>query len=298
MPRKKRVLITGGSGFIGRNLTEALSPRYDILAPKSAELDLLDAEAVEAFLRQNPVDAVVHGANMGGKRNAIVENLVEKNLRMFFNVARCSKHFGKMIQLGSGAEYDKQHTMPKMKEEYFGTHVPADGYGFYKYVCAKYIEKTDAPITSLRLFGCYGKYEDYEIRFISNAICKSIFHLPITIASQNVAFDYLHVDDLARLVEHFIGKDGRHRFYNATPDKSVDLLSIAKLVNEVSGHEMPIEVKNPGMGREYSGNNTRLREEIPGFEFTTLESGVRQLYEWYLERREKIDINKIRQDRY
>ena len=298
MAKKKQILITGGSGFVGRNLAEQLGKKFDIIAPGSAELDLFDAEKTARYLKQNPVDVVVHGANVGGNRKAAVDNLVEKNLRMFFNVARCSKHFGKMIQLGSGAEYDKAHYLPKMKEEYFDTHVPADDYGFYKYVCAKFIEKSDTPITSLRIFGCYGKYEDYEIKFISNAICKAVFGLPMTIANRNVRFDYLYVNDLARIVEHFIEKDGRHKFYNVTPDESVDLLSIAKLINRVSGKDLPIMVKNPGMGVEYSGDNALLKKEMPGFAFTPLESGVHQLYEWYAQNKGKINIKKISQDRY
>lgn len=297
MAGKKKVLITGGSGFIGRNLAEQLGSKFDITAPGSAELNLFDAEKTEAYLKQNKFDVVVHGANVGGTRKAKVDNLVEKNLRMFFNVARCSKHFGRLIQLGSGAEYDKAHYLPKMKEEYFDTHVPADGYGFYKYVCAKHIERTDN-MMAVRIFGCYGKYEDYEIKFISNNICKSVCGLPMTIANQNVFFDYLYVDDFARIVGHFIGKEGRRKFYNVTPDKSIDLLSIAKIINRVSGHESAIQVKNPGLGTEYSGDNARLKAEILGFEFTPMETGIRKLYDWYSANRSSIDLEKIKQDNY
>jgi GDP-L-fucose synthase len=52
------------------------------------------------------------------------------NLGCFFNLARCSHDYGKMIYYGSGAEYDKRYYLPKMTEDYFDAHVPVDDYGF------------------------------------------------------------------------------------------------------------------------------------------------------------------------
>jgi GDP-L-fucose synthase len=48
----KMILLTGGSGFIGRNIKESyLAGKYDITAPRSAELNLIDADSVDKFLR-------------------------------------------------------------------------------------------------------------------------------------------------------------------------------------------------------------------------------------------------------
>ncbi len=55
----------------------------------------------------------------------------------------------------------------------------------------------------LRLFGVFGPHEDYAIRFISNAICKALFGLPITLR-QNRTFSYLFIDDLGPIVERFL----------------------------------------------------------------------------------------------
>jgi GDP-L-fucose synthase len=211
---------------------------------------------------------------------------------MFKNVAECRSMFGKMIQVGSGAEYGKSAPLVRVREEEFGKRVPADEYGLCKYECSKYIEKTDG-ITCLRLFGCFGKYEDYQTRFISNAICRSLSGMPMTIANRNVVFSYLYIDDFAQVVSHFITHEGRHKFYNAVPDETVDLMSIAGMVNEVSGKSLPILLKNPGMGNEYSGSNLRLREEMPSFRFTSVKEGVGRLYSWYESSKAKINAEKL-----
>jgi UDP-glucose 4-epimerase len=282
------VLITGGSGFIGRNLVESLKGKYEILSPNRQELDLLDDQAIRRYFIDHHIDVVVHSATTPGHRNAKpVADLALRNQKMFFGLARNRDRYGKLIFLSSGAVYDMRHYLPNMKEEYFDTHVPVDEHGFSKYVCAKYIEEADK-IVELRLFGVFGKYEDYEIRFISNAICKVIMGLPITI-KQNRTFDYLYVEDLATVVDHFIMHDAQYKTYNVTSGEARDLRSLAEIVSLTSGEETEILIKEEGWGMEYSGDNSRLRESLPHLHLTPLSRSIPSLYAWYENNRHVIN---------
>lgn len=293
---KKKVFLTGGWGFVLSNFAEQSGEKYELFRPTKEQLDLTDASAVEKYVKEHDFDVVIHGANVGGTRNtAHLKDTVEENLKCFFNVARCNKHFGKMIQLGSGAEYDKSRPIVGVKESEFDQRVPHDNYGFYKYVCSKYLPSQEN-ITCLRLFGCYGKYEDYSIRFISNAICRSLYGLPIVVANQNVRFSYIFIEDFARVLQHFVDHDAKHRFYNAVPDEVCDLVSIGGTINKAAGRKGAVVVKKPGMGNEYSADNSLLKEEIPSFKFTPLEHGIGKLYRWYAQKKEKgeLDLSKIK----
>jgi UDP-glucose 4-epimerase len=282
------VLITGGSGFIGRNLVESLKGKYEILSPNRQELDLLDDQAIRRYFIDHHIDVVVHSATTPGHRNAKpVADLALRNQKMFFGLARNRDRYGKLIFLSSGAVYDMRHYLPNMKEEYFDTHVPVDEHGFSKYVCAKYIEEADK-IVELRLFGVFGKYEDYEIRFISNAICKVIMGLPITI-KQNRTFDYLYVEDLATVVDHFIMHEAQYKTYNVTSGEARDLRSLAEIVSQASGEKTEILIKEEGWGIEYSGDNSRLRESLPHLYFTPLNRSIPSLYAWYANNRHVIN---------
>ena len=190
------ILLTGGTGFIGKNIRESfLNEKYKIIAPSHNDLELLDDGRVRDFFRQYTIDIVIHAAAKPGHRNAKEPRKVfYENTRIFFNLVRNSDYFQKMLVIGSGAIYDMRHYQPKMKEEYFDTHVPIDEHGLCKYVCGKYIQQVDN-IIDLRIFGIFGKYEDYAIRFISNMICKAIFDLPLTM-KQNRKFDYIYIEDL------------------------------------------------------------------------------------------------------
>ncbi len=292
----KKILLTGGSGFIGRNIAESyLSAKYHIIAPTRTELDLSNDDGVRNFFQKNKFDLVIHSACKPGHRNATDTNGVfYTNNRMFFNLLKYRDCFDKIITIGSGAIYDMRHYQPKMPEEYFGKFIPADEHGFSRYVIGKFIENS-VDIIDLRVFGIFGKYEDYAIRFISNAICKTIFDLPITL-KQNRKFDYIYVDDLMPILEFFIEEKSRFNSYNVTTDYSIELLEIAKIVNSISQKNLPITVATEGLGSEYSGENLRLRNEV-NFKFEKIENSISKLYQWYLNNKNSINKQLLLTDK-
>lgn len=290
-----RILLTGGSGFIGRGLSRALSGRWDVLTPAHRELDLTDFRAVESFLETNRVDAIVHGATKPGHRNAAdPTGLLEANTRMYLNLTRRQDLCSRVILLGTGAVYDPARYEPKMPESHFGAWIPADEPSYSKYVVSRLAEN-DPRVTELRLFGVFGPGEDYAIRFISNAICKALAGLPITLR-QDRLFDYLWVEDLAQVVEHFLVETGDYPAYNVTPDETVSLYDLACRVRDAIAPGLPIEIGMPGQGLEYSGDNSRLRAEMPGIRFTDIGDAIDALTSWYRNEWPRIDRAALERD--
>ena len=276
-----KILLTGGNGFIGKNIIESyLGEKYEIIAPRSFELDLTDQSSVDDFFKKHQIDIVIHSAGKPGHRNAKdPTGIFYANTRIFFNLIRHNDKYKKLINIGSGAIYDMRFYKPKMSEEFAGVHIPVDEHGFCKYVVDKHIQNLDN-VVDFRIFGIFGKYEDYAIRFISNTICKAVFDLPITL-KQNRKFDYLYIDDLMPILEYFIENDSVYKAYNITPDHSVELFDIAEMVREISGKELPIVVAQEGVGIEYSGDNARLRQKYKNSVFTPINKSIEELYKWY-----------------
>lgn len=276
--QKKNILLTGGTGFIGRNIVEQLSSKYGIFAPSLEELDLLDESVVERFFKSQRFDVVIHAANIGEYKASEEPNGISvKNIRMFFSLVRQLKPHQKMIFLGSGAEYNKRRDIASIKEDEFDKCIPIDNYGFAKYVCSKYIEKTNN-IVNLRCFGVYGKYEQHT-RFISNAIISALNNKSIVIR-KNTYFDYLYVDDLVKIIDFFISNKNKHKFYNAASGISIDLITLSSLVKKIIGHKEEIIVEESGMGKEYTANTSRLNQET-SIQLTSLEEGIGKLAEYY-----------------
>lgn len=286
----KKILLTGGSGFIGKNIVEGLQGKYIILCPSHVELNLLDSESIYRFLKENAIDIVIHTATCNGKKITSAE-LLDGNLRMFFNLERCRDLYGKMLYLGSGAEYDMQNYTSNMPEEYFDRNIPKDAYGFSKYIMAKNCLKSDN-IFDLCLFGVYGKYELWERRFISNAICRALKGMDITI-HQNVYFDYLWVEDLIRVLPYFIENDLKYKRYNVCRGEKIDLYSLAVKVREILNIDCEIKVAESGWKPEYTGNNNRMLEEMGGFQFSDRNNSIQKLCEYYKAHLDEINPDKL-----
>jgi GDP-L-fucose synthase len=291
-----KVLITGASGFIGRHLVEQLGERYEILAPSHAELELTDTEAVAGWFARHPVDAVIHSAVRPGHRNAAdPSGQLDRNLRMYVNLVRCRDAWGRMLYLSSGAVYGAQRDIVRAPEGAAGAVVPADDHGFSRYVIAD-LARHDDGVVELRPFGVFGWYEDYAIRFISNAICKTLFDLPVTLR-QDRRFSYLYVRDFAPILSRFLEGDVEEKVYNVVPDDVCHLRRLAELVVEISGKDLPVRVAGEGMGLEYTGDNSRLRSALPGLRFTPTEDAVERQYRWYADHKQDIRYDKLLVDK-
>jgi GDP-L-fucose synthase len=280
MPTKKRVLLLGSGGFIGHNLKDQLSSDYDLISPRSQELDLVDDTAVKNYLRKLQPELVINAAVFHGSRKyPNMDNFLSINLRIFYNLMHQRGYYGRLIHFGSGAEYDKSRPLIKVTEDDFDRTIPKDNYGFYKYICSKYIIKSDN-IICLRPFGVYGKYEDYSIRFISYAICCLLFRIPIKI-NQNVIFDYLYINDLVRIVDWFINHRPKCKFYNIGRGRTIDLLTIANRLTNLFNPKINIVVNKSGLANQYSCSIKRLKQELPNFQFTDFNQSLVELFNWY-----------------
>jgi UDP-glucose 4-epimerase len=290
-----RILLTGGSGFIGRNLREHLAAKHEVLAPTHHELDLSDPDAVDAWFARHDVDVVVHGAVRPGHRNSPdPSRQLWTNLRMFFALVRNARRFGRLVFISSGAVYDITRPLDRVPEDDLGVALPTDEHGLSKYVIARHLEEISrrgGDVVELRLFGVFGRGEDYAIRFISNAICKAMFGLPITLR-QNRTFSYLFIDDLGPIVERFLNERQREAAYNIVPGWTDDLADLAELVRSRAhrdGIDVPIRVATPGIGLPYSGSNKRLLGAMPDTRFTPIDTAIDALYSWYAANVQTID---------
>lgn len=287
-----KILITGANGFIGKNLAEYLRGKYTIFEPSKSELNLLDEKAVYRYFSHNDFDIIIHCAVVGGSRgDEQIKDSLKNNLLMALNLLKNKKTHTRFINLGSGAEYDKSKPIINANEGYFGINIPQDDYGLYKFICSRMLENYDNSL-NLRLFGIFGKYEDYRYRFISYAICRNLLRLPI-IVNQDVYFDYTSITDLIRIVEYFISSRAKHKNYNIGSGNRINLVTIAKMVNHISRNKSEIIVRKKGLNSEYSCNNARLMRELNNFQFTSFDKSLLELYNWY-----KINISKITMDSF
>lgn len=280
-----RILLTGSGGFIGKNLKSYLKDKYELLTPRSYELDLINTDAVAKYFKENDIDFVIHCGSVGGARCVQDrDTTIEDNLAMVDNILANKKTATRVILFGSGAMYDKSRNLHKVKESQIGEIIPNDLYGKSKLLIAEKI-KNRKDVLMLNIFACYG-YGEKESRFPSYAIYKAIQGEDILI-NQNVNFDYLFVEDMAKIVEHFIITEPKNNIINITPSKSSSLKEIAEIVQSYSQKNINIKILNEGMNFEYTGDNTLLLNNFENLKFTSLEVGLKSLFNYIVSSRKE-----------
>lgn len=271
-----RILLSGSGGFIGKNLKSYLQDKYELLTPRSYELDLTKEDDVKEYFGRNDIDFVIHCGSTGGARGiADRDTTIEDNLAMVDNILKYKKSDSRVILFSSGAMYDKSRPLHKMKENQVGEVVPSDLYGKSKMLIVQKI-RDRKDVLCLNIFACYG-YGEKENRFPSYAINCVLNGQDIEI-NQNVIFDYLFVEDMEKIVEYFIENVPQDNVINITPTESISLVGISEIVNSFTDKPSKITIKNPVMNNEYTGDNTLLKKNFPSLEFTSMEEGLKKLY--------------------
>lgn len=269
-----KVLFTGGSGLVGRNVLPTLRKKYNVYAPTRQELNLLDTESVERYVKEGNFDIIIHSANPNPVKNSLDKNgtMTENSLRCFMNFYRVRNYCKRLYFVGSGAELDKSKDMCQISEDEFDRSIPKDEYGFAKYIMS-HLALCSENVYNLRLFACYGP-GDWESKFITHCIRSVLSNKDITIR-QNCVFDYIQVYDLANIFSYFIENEPKYHDYNIASGTRYTLVEIAEKVLKQMNSDKKIIILNEGMNKEYTPDISRLLNEIGDYEFISLDDGIK-----------------------
>lgn len=290
-----RILVTGARGFIGRSLVEWLSPRHAVIGYGHEQLNLFNSEQVHKCISMGNFDVVIHAAGYDSNSPVVFRDenrTLEYNLRMFVNLARESQYYDRLIYFGSGAEVPLERRHTKMDELDCQGCPPYDPYGLSKYLMNRYAITTNQ-IVNIRLFGVFGKYDDWRYRVIPN-LCAQAVHCDKLILKRNALHDFMYIDDLCKAVELIsdLRESVTHPSYNVCPGHPITFRRLALIVRDVSGRDLPVECPDEYF-HSYSGDNTRFTKSFPRFIFTPMEIAIRKMYSWFYVNRNSIPKDEI-----
>ncbi len=269
-----KILITGGNGFVGRNLIKSLKEDHEVFFPNSKELDLTNSESVDNYFRTKYFDWVIHCAIKGGKR--IKEDSLDityKNLSMFFNLMRNRDRYDKLINFSTGAEFDRSKDITGDND--VNNYFPLDCYGLSKNVISR-ILKINSTAYNLRIYGVFGIDEEPD-RFFRSNILRSKSGDPIEIY-QDRYFDFIYIEDLILVIKHYlttkkellsIELDLVYPYKN----KLSDIAALFPGLNQ-------IQIQSSKRDKSYLGSAVKNISTLdPNLNFIGLKEGIKKIYD-------------------
>jgi GDP-L-fucose synthase len=183
-----KILLTGSSGMVGRNLLEHPSiSNFQILTPSSSELDLRDFINLEKYLNKNKPELIIHAAGKVGGIQANILNPVNfflENFDMGRNIVWASRkaNIKKLINLASSCIYPVNSVSP-LKEEFIlkgELESTNEGYALAKITTLRlceYINRENQnfnykSLIPCNLFGLYDNFDPSESHLIPGIIHK------------------------------------------------------------------------------------------------------------------------------
>ncbi|WP_417423413.1 GDP-L-fucose synthase family protein [Hoeflea sp.] len=170
-----KILLTGGSGMVGRNIRDhAIAGRHDLIAPRSAELDLTDSAASEAYIARTKPDLIIHAAGRVGGIQANVADPVGflvDNLDMGRNIVMAARKAGvpRLLNIGSSCMYPRAAPNPLEESSVLtGELEPTnEGYALAKVMTARlcdYVSQSTPELAYKTLIPCniFGIHDKYD----------------------------------------------------------------------------------------------------------------------------------------
>ncbi len=299
-----RVLVTGGSGFVGLPLLEKLVRRGEEVhaistraAPTAVpgvrwhRLDLADSAAVEALVARVSPEHLLHLAWYveHGRFWTAPENVlwVEYSLHLIRAFIRAGGR--RAVMLGTCAEYDWSAASEPLRED-SSLLAPATLYGVAKdslrRLAEAYASSEGVELAWARLFFLYGPREQPG-RLVPSAIRSLLRGESVATTSGEQLRDFLHVEDVAGALAALLA---------SSVTGPVDIASghgtrVRELVGEIAGQigapelvrrgELPDRPGEPAM---LVGAGFRLREEVGYRPRMSLTEGVADTVRWWRER--------------
>ena len=249
------IILFGSNGYIGRSIINSSVKDVVFFHGNRQTINLFDKELIKTFIKQNKIDCVIHCAIQGTSRLKTEDaNSFYNNILIFENLYYCRNLLHKVINLASGAEFDRETNIDFINEENIFERIPKDYYGLSKNIIAKKTLTTNN-FFNLRLFGCFDENE-LDSRFIKTCILKSKQNETITIHEDKI-MDFFYIQDLISIVKYFLLVNPVYQDINLSYKNKYKLSEIAKkIINETNSKSNIIIQKENGLN--YNGNFDKL----------------------------------------
>ncbi|TET61214.1 GDP-L-fucose synthase [Candidatus Aerophobetes bacterium] len=307
----KRILVTGGSGFLGRYVVRKLEQRgcKEIFVPRSKDYNLVGMEAVKRLYRDAKPNIVIHLAAKVGGIGAVSKKPGEffyENLMIGVQMIEQGRLSGieKFVAIGTVCAYPRNVPIPFKEGDLWNgypeeTNAP---YGIAKKITLvqaqayrQQYEFNAIYILPVNLYGPGDNFDPKTSHVIPALVKKCLDAVDrgeqeiIILGTGNPTREFLYVEDAAEGIVLATQKYNKPDPVNLGCGAEISIKELAKLIaslTEFKGRIVYDTSKPDGQPRRLFDSSKAEREF--GFNAkTNFEQGLRKTIEWYKEQRAK-----------
>ncbi len=298
--KKTRILIAGGTGFIGFHLAKAcLRKNYEITSlstkkpTKARKLknvkylicDITKKNDLEVKIKKS-YDYVINLA--GYVDHSKKKKTIRSHYNGCLNLANffLKKKIKRFIQIGSSIEYGKIRS--PQKENKLNFQKTYSAYGYSKLLSTKYLlnlyRKNNFPVTILRLYLIYGPFQDLN-RIVPIAIFNCLKNKTFNCSPGTQFRDFLYVDDLVEAILKILKiKKTIGEIINVGSGKPKKIKDLIKDIQSIIQKGKPIfgKIKFRNDEIEYLYPNiSKIKKQVKWLPKTELTKGLKKTIKYY-----------------
>jgi GDP-L-fucose synthase len=299
-----KIYLTGGSGFLGRHLVPRLYERgYDVMAPRSAEVNLLNFDETLKYLEKNRPDAVVHcaayygGIGINQKEPA---NLFFRNTVMGANLIEAAGRAGikRFVPVGSACSYPGD-IIGDMKETDFWSgrlHDSVEAYGFSKKLqlvglsaCRKQYGISFDHLVLTNLYGEWDEFGEYRSH-VAAALIKKFVDAAKNGKPEVVCWgdgspirEFLYAGDAAEAIARSVEMEHDPEPMNIGTGIGTSIRELTEMIVEITGFKGKVTwdtTKPNGVPRKVL-DISRMKRILSWEPQTGLRTGLVRTIEWF-----------------
>jgi UDP-glucose 4-epimerase len=294
-----RVLVTGGAGFVGSHIVDALllrghevtvlddfsSGRGDNV-PNDAHFQSADVSDWEDMCDVGSFDAICHQAAQPSLRRSLDDPAHDATVNIVgtLNVIAAARACGAHVVFAStSAVYaDSPHAVHE--HSLLGPQTP---YGLAKLTSERYLELSGISHTVLRYGNVYGprQVQVGENQLVPHALAYLLDGTPFTVHGDGQQTrDFVYVGDIARA--NVLALEGRVQgTFNAGTGKGTSVSGVCAILANLTGKPRAFRLgaAKAGEARHVALDSSRAREQLNWTAQTPLTAGLRETVAWWRE---------------
>lgn len=292
----KKILVTGGTGMVGKHLKEILPEAIYI---GSKDCDLTDIQHTRWLISSHEPDVVVHlAARVGGIKDNINYPLeyFNDNVLMNTNLIKVCQEYNikKVISVLSTCIYPDIVEKYPMTENDIFLGPPTKSNFSYAYAKRALAVQTEACNTQYKmnynyLIPCnlYSEYDNYEDLDKMHFITSLLYKIQNTKNNEIELFgdgtplrQFMYAGDLAKIIKLVIENDIIENFNIAT-NENLTIDEMAKITLKELGLPYKINYIESNLNGQYRKDvsSDKFKLLFPEFEFTLFKDGVKKVYD-------------------